>query len=152
VSPSNTTVPAPREAQEQKFLSVRQAAFIGVGGRVSMGLLVEAGVCLVLAVVFKLDAIASIGSAVSLVIFTLITVAHLRIRSETGANLPMLILAIAAAAAGAVLVTFVFTTLIHEPASIVTLLAILVLSALLDYGWKHSQAGKPKPKDVELAH
>jgi len=147
---SNTAVPAPREAQEQKFLSVRQAAFIGVGGRVSMGLLVEAGVCLVLAVVFKLDAIASIGSAVSLVIFTLITVAHLRIRSETGANLPMLILAIAAA--GAVLVTFVFTTLIHEPASIVTLLAILVLSALLDYGWKHSQAGKPKPKDVELAH
>jgi hypothetical protein len=90
-----------------------------------VGLLVEAGVCLVLAVVFRLDAIASIGSAVALVIFTFITVAHLRIRSETGANLPMLILAIAAA--GAVLVTFVFTTLVHEPAS-------------------------PKPKDVQLAH
>ncbi len=90
--------------------------------------------CLVLAVVFKLDSIASIGSAVALVIFTLITAAHLRIRAETGASLPMLVLAIAAA--GAVLVTFVFTTLIHEPASIVTLLAILVLSIGLDYGWK----------------
>ena len=67
-------------------------------------------------------------------IFTLISAAHLRIRAETGASLPMLILAIAAS--GAVLVTFVFTTLIHEPASIVTLLAILVLSIGLDYGWK----------------
>jgi nitrogen fixation/metabolism regulation signal transduction histidine kinase len=56
----------------------------------------------------------------------MITAAHLRIRSETGANLPMLVLAIVAA--GAVFVTFVFTTLIHEPASIVTLLAIVALS------------------------
>ena len=76
--------------------------------------------------VFNLDSIASIGSAVALVIFTMITSAHLRIRSETGAHLPMLILAIVAA--GAVFVTFVFTTLIHEPASIVTLLAIVALS------------------------
>jgi NADH:ubiquinone oxidoreductase subunit 6 (subunit J) len=64
-------------------------------------------------VVFKLDSIASIGSAVVLVIFTLISAAHLRIRAEIGASLLMLILAIAAS--GAVLVTFVFTTLIHEP-------------------------------------
>ena len=40
-------------------------------------------------------------------------------------------------AAGAVFVTFVFTTLIHEPASIATLAGILVLSVALDYGWKH---------------
>jgi L-asparagine transporter-like permease len=112
-----------------------------LGGRVSGGLLIEAAVCLVLALGFKLDAIASIGSAVALVIFTLITAAHLRIRSETGANLPMLILAIVAA--GAVLVTFVFTTLVHEPASIVTLLAILVLSIGLDYGWKHNRPSRP---------
>jgi predicted tellurium resistance membrane protein TerC len=69
------------------------------------------------------------------VIFTLITAAHLRIRSETGARLPILILAIAAS--GAVFVTFVFTTLIHEPASIITLAGILVLSVGLDLGWKH---------------
>ena len=91
-----------------------------LGGRASNGLLIQAAACLVLAVVFNLDSIASIGSAVALVIFTLITAAHLRIRTETGASLVMLVLAIAAA--GAVLVTFVFTTLIHEPASIVTLL------------------------------
>ena len=57
-----------------------------VGGRASAGLLIQAVSCLVLAVVFKLDAIASIGSAVALLIFTLITVAHLRVRPETGAS------------------------------------------------------------------
>ena len=118
------------------------------GGRVSAGLLIEAAVCLVLALGFKLEAIASIGSAVALVIFTLITAAHLRIRAETGASLPMLVLAIVAA--GAVLVTFVFTTLIHEPASIATLLGILVVSIALDYGWKHFHA--EKAKSVQLAH
>src|SRR5689334_225896 len=117
-----------------------------LGGRASAGLLIQAAVCLVLAVVFKLDSIASIGSAVALVIFTMITTAHLRIRSETGANLPMLVLAIVAA--GAVFVTFVFTTLIHEPASIVTLLAIVVLSIGLDYGWKRSRPSSPVPVQV----
>jgi amino acid transporter len=112
-----------------------------LGGRVSNGLLIQAVVCLVLALVFKLDAIASIGSAVALLIFTFITVAHLQIRSETGANLPILILALVAA--GAVLLTFVFTTLIHEPASIVTLLAILALSVGLDYGWKRNHPHHP---------
>jgi amino acid transporter len=107
-----------------------------LGGRACNGLLIEAAACLVLAVGFKLDSIASIGSAVALVIFTLITAAHVRIRAETGASLPILVLAIVAA--GAVFVTFVFTTLIHEPASIVTLLAVLVLSIGLDYGWKRT--------------
>jgi amino acid transporter len=112
-----------------------------LGGRASAGLLIEAAACLVLAVVFKLDAIASIGSAVALLIFTLITAAHFRVRSETGASAPVLVLAIAAA--GVVLVTFVFTTLIHEPASIAALLAILGLSIALDYGWKRSHTGRP---------
>jgi amino acid transporter len=119
-----------------------------LGGRFSAGLLLEAVVCIVLAVVFKLDAIASIGSAVALLIFTLITVAHLRIRGETGANTPLLVLAITAAAV--VLVTFVFTTLIHEPASIITLLGVLLLAVGLDYGWKRARAGRAER--VEAAH
>jgi amino acid transporter len=111
-----------------------------LGGRVSAGLLIEAAACLVLAVVFKLDAIASIGSAVALLIFTLITAAHFRVRSETGASVA--VLAVAIVAAGGVLLTFVFTTLIHEPASMVTLGAILVLSAGLDFGWKRVRTGR----------
>ena len=102
--------------------------------RVPNGLLVEAAACLVLALFFKLDAIASIGSAVALVVFTLVTLAHFRVHQETGASVVMLTLAVLAA--GAVLVTFVFTTLIHEPASMITLLGILLISVVLDIGWK----------------
>ena len=117
-----------------------------LGGRASAGLLIEAAVCLVLALGFKLDAIASIGSAVAPVIFTLITAAHLRIRSETGASLPILVLAIVAAAA--VFVTFVFTTLIHEPASMVTLLGVLVAASHWTWAGSTSTPGRRK---VELA-
>ena len=119
-----------------------------VGGRVSSGLLIQAAICIVLAIGFKLDAIASIGSAVALLVFTLITVAHVRIRAETGANVVILIAAIAAAAV--VLVTFVFTTLIHEPASMVALLVILVLSIALDYWWKRSRTSRAGR--VQVAH
>jgi amino acid transporter len=111
-----------------------------LGGRVSAGLLIEAAACLILAVVFKLDAIASIGSAVALLIFTLITAAHFRVRSKTGASAAVLTVAIVAA--GGVLLTFVFTTLIHEPASMVTLGVILVLSAGLDFGWKRVRSDR----------
>ncbi len=38
----------------------------------------------------------------------------------------------------------------HEPASIATLAGILVLSVVLDYGWKHFHAGRTK--NVQLAH
>jgi amino acid transporter len=119
-----------------------------LGGRASNGLLIQAAVCVVLAVVFKLDAIASIGSAVALLIFTFITAAHFRVRAETGAKAA--ILAVAIAAAAVVLVTFIFTTLIHEPASIVTLLGIFALSIGLDLGWKRSRARGSKP--VQVVH
>src|SRR6516165_8109562 len=119
-----------------------------IGGRASDGLLIAAAVTLVLALGFNLDAIASIGSAVALVLFTMTTAAHVRIRAETGAKLPILILAIVAA--GAVFVTFVFTTLIHEPASIITLAVILVLSVALDYGWKHFR--DTRTKNIQLTH
>ena len=76
-----------------------------------------------------------------------IDAAHLRVRSETGASLLMLILAIVAA--GAVFATFVFTTLIHEPASVATLAGILPLSVALDYGWKHFR--DTRTKNVQLA-
>jgi uncharacterized membrane protein YfcA len=107
----------------------------------------------ILAVVFKLDAIASIGSAVALVIFTMITAAHFRVRSETGANPVVLALAIGAAAV--VLVTFIFTTLIHEPASIITLLGVLVLSIVLDLWWKRvrdSRVSGGTTSDVQVGH
>jgi hypothetical protein len=57
-------------------------------GRAGYWLMTDRGaVCLGLVLGFKLDSIASIGCAVALMIFTLITAAHLRIRAETGASL-----------------------------------------------------------------
>src|SRR5690349_22047856 len=93
-----------------------------LGGRASSGLLIQAAICIGLAILFNLDAIASIGSAVALLIFTLITAAHFRVRAEAGASAPVLVVAIVAA--GVVLGAFVFTTLVQEPASVVALLAM----------------------------
>ena len=111
-----------------------------LGGRAPVGLLLAAATCMVLALAFRLDAIASIGSAVALLIFTMITAAHFRVRRETGAS--ALLLALAVGSAGIVLVTFVFTTLIHEPASIVTLVVIVALGVALDFGWKHRRSAE----------
>lgn len=104
-----------------------------VGGRMPMGLLIMAvaGVALVLG--FNLTAIASIGSAVALLIFMLVTASHLRVRSETGARLWLLILAIGTA--GIAFLTFVTTTLVHEPTSAVALIVIFVLSVVLEVWW-----------------
>jgi hypothetical protein len=49
---------------------------------------------------------------------------------------------VAIAAAAVVLVTFVFTTLIHEPASIVTLVVIVGLGIGLDLGWQRTRASQ----------
>ena len=57
---------------------------------------------------------------------------HLEI-GVTGANLGILLLAIITT--GVTLVTFVFTTLIQEPASIAALVGILVVSIAIDLGW-----------------
>jgi len=100
-----------RLAGTGQFPALRARNF---GGRMPAGLLFQTIAFLVLALVFKLDSIASIGSAVALFIFTFITAAHFRVRAETGAS--ALILALAIATAAVVLVTFVFTILIHEPA------------------------------------
>jgi amino acid transporter len=104
------------------------------GGRAPAGILVTAAVAIVLAVGFDLTAIASIGSAVALVVFTLVTSGHFRLRAETGARGSILIVAIVTTVV--VLVTFAITTLVDEPATAVALAVILLLSIALDAGWK----------------
>ena len=88
----------------------------------------------VLAVFFDLNAIASIGSAVALIVFALVTLGHLRIRRDTGANL--LVLLIADLSTIVVLVSFAATTLVDEPGTAVALAVILVLAVILDLAWK----------------
>jgi len=104
-----------------------------IGGRAHVGLLAAAALTILMALFFNLNAIASIGSAVALGIFAMVTIGHLRIRSQTGARLSLLILALVTSAIA--LITFVFTSLLKEPASIVTLIAIVVISVLIDLWW-----------------
>jgi amino acid transporter len=106
-------------------------------GKVPAGLVVTAVIAIVLTLGFDLNSIASIGSAVALAVFALISAGHLRVRGETGANAALLVLAIVSTVV--VLVTFAFTTLVDEPATIVALVVILVLSIGLDLGWKRSR-------------
>ena len=82
------------------------------GGRAPAGLLVTAIIAIVLAVGFDLNAIASIGSAVALVVFALVGIGHLRIREQTGASAPILVLGVLAAAV--VLLMFI-PTLARSP-------------------------------------
>jgi amino acid transporter len=119
-----------------------------VGKRAPAGLLITAAAAIVLSVGFDLNAIASIGSAVALVVFALVSSGHLRVRSETGAQAWILLLGVATTVI--VLVTFAFTTLVDEPATALALVAILVLSIVLDLWWKrrrgpHSESEKQRP-------
>jgi amino acid transporter len=108
-----------------------------IGDRLGTGLLVTAAVAIVLAVGFDLSAIASIGSVIALLVFGLVSVGHLRVRSETGAKAWVLVLAVASTAI--VLLSFVFTTLVDEPGTAVALVLILLLSIVLDLAWKRSR-------------
>jgi len=90
---------------------------------------------------FDLSSIASLGSAVALVVFTLVTAGHLRVHRETGAQPWLLVVAIATTVT--VLITFAVTTLVDEPGTAVAIVAILLLSILLDLGWKRSRDAAP---------
>lgn len=113
-----------------------------VGGRVPMGIVITAAGSIVLAVFFGLTAIASIGSAVALVVFALVTWGHFRVRHETGARTWLLILADVTTVV--VLIAFAGTTLVAEPATAVALVVILLLSIVLDQLWKRRRDSRHK--------
>jgi amino acid transporter len=111
------------------------------GGKAPAGILLTALIAIVLAVGFNLDSIASLGSAIALLVFTGITAGHLRVRKETGAHAWVLVVGVATTSI--VLITFIFTTLVHEPATAVTLVGIVALSVVLDLLWKRSRPSRP---------
>lgn len=102
--------------------------------RASVSLLSGGALALLMALFLDLNSIASIGSAVALVVFTLVSIGHLRVRQETGAKVWILWLAIASTVIS--FVAFCFTTLVDEPKTAVTMVGILVVSIVLDLVWK----------------
>lgn len=103
-------------------------------GRFPSGLLVMAGLGIILVAFFNLNAIASIGSAVALLVFSAVSIAHIRIRRTTGAWLIVLIVGLVATLG--TFVIFCTTTLVAEPATAWALVAIIVLATVIDFGWK----------------
>jgi amino acid transporter len=104
------------------------------GTRLSAGLAITAVVAIALSAGFDLNSIASIGSAIALLVFTVVTAAHLRVRHETGAKTWVLSLAITTTVV--VLAAFSFTTLPDEPGTAVALVVIVALSIVVDLVWK----------------
>ncbi|SDH70179.1 L-asparagine transporter [Leifsonia sp. 98AMF] len=103
-------------------------------GRFAAGLLVMAALAILLVAFFNLNAIASIGSAVALLVFSSVSIAHLRIRRQTGASVVILIVGLVATLG--TFVIFCTTTLVSEPATAWALVAIIVLAVLIDFVWK----------------
>ena len=113
--------------------------FFGRASRLgpNAGMLITAGIVLVVANTVDLSAIASVGSACSLLVFMFIGVAAYRLRDEIGAKLGVILVAVAATAS--VLVFFAIDTLRNAPETFVAILAITALAVGLDLVWKRAR-------------
>ena len=98
------------------------------------GLLVTSLLTLVLANLVDLSAIASVGSACSLVVFLLVGLAGYRLRSETGASAAIVLLGMAATLI--VLGFFAVDTLRNAPETFGAIVAMTLLAVGLDIVWK----------------
>ncbi len=103
-------------------------------GRIPNGLLITALAAMLLVLIFDLSAVASIGSAIALLVFTLITAGHFRVRSETGAQ--AWLLALGTLSSAIVLIAFAVTTLVDEPGTAAAMVVILLLGVVIDFLWK----------------
>jgi amino acid transporter len=113
-------------------------------GRFPVGLLLMASLAIVLVVGFNLNNIASIGSAVALLVFSAVSIAHFRLFRITGANIVILVIGLVATL-GTFLV-FCTTTLVNEPATALALVAIIALSIIIDFSWKASARTRSHPE------
>jgi amino acid transporter len=94
------------------------------------GLVIASVITLIVTNLFNLATIASLGSAVALSIYVLITIAHLRLADETKASKPVLILALLTASLAILL--FAWYTLETDPQFFVVFLASIVLAWVVE--------------------
>ena len=107
------------------------------------GLLLTTALVIVIANFVNLSAIASVGSAVALMIFVLVGVAGYRRRVDTGSNGLVVLFTIALTAV--VLAFFAVDTARNAPETFTAIIAITVLSVILDAIFRH-----PRPHTGEL--
>jgi amino acid transporter len=125
--------------------------FFGRGSRLGphAGLFITSALVLVIANLVDLSAIASVGSAISLVIFLLVGVAAYRLRAEIGALAAVVLAAIALT--GLVLVFFAIDTLRNSPETFAAIVVITVLAVVLDLVWKRMRPAEPAPAEPPAA-
>jgi len=102
-----------------------------VGG--TRGLVISVILVLLLAALVDLTAIASLGSAVALAIFLVVSLAAFKLRRETGSRTSILVAAIVLTVV--VLLVFAVQTLRSEPQTFVAIIGILLLAIALDLVW-----------------
>jgi amino acid transporter len=127
-------------------------SFFGRGSRLGAksGVLISAAVVLVVSNTVDLSAIASVGSACSLMIFVLVGVAGYRLRSATGANAALIIVGVAATLV--VLAFFAVDTFRNAPQTFTAIIVIAVLAVVLDVVWKRARGPLPETSpDAEAA-
>ena len=118
-------------------------SFFGRGSRLGpkSGMLISAIIVLVLSNLVDLSAIASVGSACSLMVFVLVGIAGLRLKDETGAVAWLVIAGIIATVV--VLAFFVVDTLQNSPATFVAIVVIAAMAVVFDTVWKRSRGDLP---------
>jgi amino acid transporter len=108
------------------------------------GLLITGLAVLVIANFVDLSAIASVGSATSLVLFFFIAAAAYRLRAETGTAVAMIFVATAVTAI--VLAFFAVDTLRNAPETFTAIAVIVLASVLIDWVWtRYRDARAPEP-------
>lgn len=103
-------------------------------GRFPVSLLLTAALILLMVWFLDLSAIASLGSAVALLIFLAISIGHLKIRRETGAS--TIVLGIGALTVIVTLLGFIGTTLRDSPTSLIAFVGLAVVAAVVDAWWR----------------
>jgi amino acid transporter len=123
--------------------------FFGPGSRLGAksGVLISAAVVIVVSNTVDLSAIASVGSACSLMIFVLVGAAGYRLRGETGARGWLILIGVGVTLV--VLGFFVVDTLRNAPQTFTAIVVIGALAVVLDLVWKRVRG--PGPADDPAA-
>jgi len=123
--------------------------FFGPGSRLGAksGVLISAAVVIVVSNTVDLSAIASVGSACSLMIFVLVGAAGYRLRGDTGARGWLILIGVGVTLV--VLGFFVVDTLRNAPQTFTAIVVIGALAVVLDLVWKRVRG--PVPADDPAA-
>ncbi len=109
----------------------------------TQGLVISALLILALALLFDVTAIASIGSAVALAIFALVTIAHMRMAKDTEAS--QAVLAVALLSTILAILLFCWYTLLTSPQTFAILVATIMLAWVVEAVWRYMSKREVKP-------